>query len=114
MSAPVVTKGFKWFIRGAQDGVLFGRNRFIYKVGHVSVLENNRVLVPCENGLHFCKAAKDVFEYISENDPLEVAIHHIEAFDEIVDDTDGTKSVCRALKVLGPMVRPTFGSLPLL
>jgi hypothetical protein len=103
MSAPVVTKGFKWFIRG-NNGVLLGKNGFIYKEGHVSILENDGALAPCGNGLHFCKVAKDVFKYITENDPLKVAIRHIEAFDEIVDDEYDTKSVCRALKVLGPMV----------
>jgi hypothetical protein len=98
----VVTKGFKWFKKGP-DGALLGKNGFIHRVGHVSVLENEGELVPCENGLHFCKDLSDVFRYVYVTE-CEVAIHRVEAYDDIVDDDDGTMSVCSALKVLEPVV----------
>ncbi len=87
-----ITKGFKGF---HED--LSAYRGFKYEIG--KVYEEDKKLIPCKSGFHFCKKLEDVnTHYCFSNESNRFC--EIEAYGEIVDDNQGRKSVTSKIKII--------------
>lgn len=67
-----------------------------YKEGKVFEIKGELSL--CQNGIHFCRELKDIFEFY----PLVqwISVHKVEILGDVLDDKKGAKSCTNKLKVL--------------
>ena len=70
--------------------------KFRYKAGEVYEIEGELSL--CENGIHFCRELKNVFQFYSL--VQWVSVHKVEILGNIIDDEDNIKSCTNKLKIL--------------
>lgn len=71
-------------------------SKFRYKEGEVYKIEGELSL--CENGIHFCRELKNVFQFYSL--VQWVSVHKVEILGNIIDDEDNIKSCTNKLKIL--------------
>lgn len=82
-------------IIGYKATINFKCNDLTYEVGKTYTISDMRM---CKYGFHFCRKKEDVLKYYSPC--LEFKLLELEILGDIIDDSDGTKSVTNKLKVI--------------